>query len=103
MPYIFGHFDLKTTNLAGNYTEADRKLPDLIQSYWTHFAKTGNPNGPGLPIGRPLTSLASAIAVRSDLLAPCDRRPIKTPGQFPVRGRYFLSLAFWWTCYPVPR
>lgn len=27
----------------------DEKLSDLISAYWTNFAKTGNPNGPGLP------------------------------------------------------
>jgi para-nitrobenzyl esterase len=26
-----------------------RKLADTIERYWTNFAKTGNPNGPGLP------------------------------------------------------
>jgi para-nitrobenzyl esterase len=30
----------------------DRKILDveLMSSYWTNFAKTGNPNGPGLPV-----------------------------------------------------
>jgi para-nitrobenzyl esterase len=28
---------------------ADRKLSDIISSYWTNFAKTGNPNGSGVP------------------------------------------------------
>jgi para-nitrobenzyl esterase len=27
----------------------DRKVSALMGSYWTNFAKTGNPNGPGLP------------------------------------------------------
>ena len=27
----------------------DTKLADLMSSYWTNFAKTGDPNGPGLP------------------------------------------------------
>ena len=27
----------------------DRKLSDMISSYWTNFAKTGDPNGEGLP------------------------------------------------------
>ncbi len=27
----------------------DAKLSDLMSSYWTNFAKTGDPNGPGLP------------------------------------------------------
>ena len=27
----------------------DKKLMDLMSGYWTQFAKTGDPNGPGLP------------------------------------------------------
>lgn len=27
----------------------DYKLSDIMATYWTNFAKTGNPNGPGLP------------------------------------------------------
>jgi len=27
----------------------DSKLSDLMSSYWSNFAKTGDPNGPGLP------------------------------------------------------
>ena len=27
----------------------DRRLADVMSSYWTNFAKTGDPNGPGLP------------------------------------------------------
>jgi para-nitrobenzyl esterase len=30
-------------------TEKDAKIADQTNSYWANFAKTGNPNGEGLP------------------------------------------------------
>jgi para-nitrobenzyl esterase len=32
-----------------NWEEADRRLADQMSSYWVNFARTGNPNGEGLP------------------------------------------------------
>lgn len=46
-------------NLAGSfrsYTADDYKLSELMVSYWTNFAKTGNPNGAGLPCWQPYTA-----------------------------------------------
>jgi para-nitrobenzyl esterase len=40
--YVFG-------TLGTNYAQADRDLADAIQQYWTNFAKSGDPNGAGLP------------------------------------------------------
>lgn len=34
---------------AAQITAEDRALGDLLADYWTNFAKTGNPNGAGLP------------------------------------------------------
>ena len=31
------------------YKPDDRHLADVMTSYWSNFAKTGDPNGPGLP------------------------------------------------------
>jgi para-nitrobenzyl esterase len=31
------------------YDDADLALSEIMQSYWTNFAKTGDPNGDGLP------------------------------------------------------
>jgi para-nitrobenzyl esterase len=31
------------------WTDTDRKLADMMSSYWANFAATGNPNGKGLP------------------------------------------------------
>ena len=48
LPYVFGFYP-KTGNISGNFTELDYKLADLIETYWTNFAKRGNPNGDGVP------------------------------------------------------
>jgi len=40
--YVFG-------NLGANYAAADHEISAAMQQYWTNFAKTGDPNGAGLP------------------------------------------------------
>ena len=34
---------------AGVFTHRDREVSNILRAYWTNFAKTGDPNGPGLP------------------------------------------------------
>ena len=48
LPYVFGYFP-KAGNIAGNFGDVDFKLADLIETYWTNFARTGDPNSNGLP------------------------------------------------------
>jgi len=48
LPYVFGYFP-KRGNSAGKSTDTDIQLSGLMESYWTNFAKTGNPNSAGLP------------------------------------------------------
>jgi len=46
--YVFGYYP-RAGNLAGHYQDADYKLADLMENYWTNFAKNGNPNaGPNV-------------------------------------------------------
>jgi para-nitrobenzyl esterase len=48
--YVFEDLDFKKVDdKPVAWTAADRKLSDEMSSYWTNFAKTGDPNGPGLP------------------------------------------------------
>jgi para-nitrobenzyl esterase len=45
VPYVF-----KTIGRLDRPWEAvDKELSDTVASYWTNFAKTGDPNGTGLP------------------------------------------------------
>jgi len=48
LPYVLGYFP-KWGNIAGQFADMDLQLSDLMESYWTNFAKTGNPNSAGLP------------------------------------------------------
>jgi para-nitrobenzyl esterase len=45
IPYMFH-------NLAPGqpWTDVDRKLADTMSSYWVNFARSGDPNGTGLPV-----------------------------------------------------
>jgi para-nitrobenzyl esterase len=36
-------------NVLPNWGDEDRRVADMMSSYWVNFARTGNPNGPGLP------------------------------------------------------
>jgi para-nitrobenzyl esterase len=44
--YSFDHLDQE----PWAWTRADRRLADDMASYWVNFARSGNPNGGGLPI-----------------------------------------------------
>jgi para-nitrobenzyl esterase len=45
--YVFGTLD---TRPGETVRTEDRTMSDQFMSYWTNFAKTGDPNGPGLPV-----------------------------------------------------
>jgi para-nitrobenzyl esterase len=42
IPYAFNKPDAA-------WTDEDRRIADMMSTYWVNFARTGNPNGPGLP------------------------------------------------------
>jgi len=44
--YLFNELD----KVDRPWQPVDRKLADAMSSYWTNFAKTGDPNGDGLPL-----------------------------------------------------
>jgi para-nitrobenzyl esterase len=71
--YVFGTLD---TRPGSEWRPEDRKLSEQVMSYWTNFAKTGDPNGPGLPEwprygkGDELIHLDSTVTSGPDTLRP---------------------------------
>ena len=55
--YVFDHLDQS----PWNWTAADRKLAEEMSSYWVNFARSGDPNGPGLPSWAAFTSTESKV------------------------------------------
>ena len=54
IPYVFNNLkavrvypDTSSPELSAA-SEAERKLADIVSSYWVNFARTGNPNSKGL-------------------------------------------------------
>jgi para-nitrobenzyl esterase len=71
--YVFGTLD---TRPGAVWRPEDRRLSDQMMSYWTNFARTGDPNGAGLPEwpkygqGDPLIHLDSTTTSGPDTLRP---------------------------------
>ena len=45
VPYVFEHLNASNPQI----TKADLAISDAMVTYWTNFAKFGDPNGPGVP------------------------------------------------------
>jgi para-nitrobenzyl esterase len=67
--YMFDHLDQQ----AWRWSAADRHLAGLMSSYWTNFAKSGDPNGKGLPLWPPFDGRDKVLHLGSSVIV--DRLP----------------------------
>jgi para-nitrobenzyl esterase len=67
--YVFGTLDQRPDTA---WRPEDRKLSEEMMSYWTNFARTGDPNGPGLPTWPKLDGQDSLIHLDSKITSGPD-------------------------------
>jgi para-nitrobenzyl esterase len=64
LPYVFRQL---TEHKRPAPTPRDEALSEMMRTYWTNFAKTGSPNGRGLPMWPAFTSTSPRMLhIRSD-------------------------------------
>jgi para-nitrobenzyl esterase len=78
LPYVFGSFP-KSGNIAGNFGPVDIHLADLMENYWTNFAKDGDPNGAGLPHWPEFDASQLYLIFTEDGQSVASTGPLRTP------------------------
>ena len=72
MYYVYDVLD----DLPWRWTARDRALAATMQGYWVNFARTGDPNGPGLPKWTPVAATGTPQVMvfgETSRLAPLPR------------------------------
>ena len=65
LPFLFNAFDRSpaTSFYKGKDLTKERELARIMQSYWANFARSGNPNGTGLPEWKPFSPTGRNIQI----------------------------------------
>jgi len=88
LPYVFHSLDQLREIPDGSSPTltkddpAENKLADQVGSYWTNFAKTGDPNGPGLPKWQKITAVKPGEVMQLEFNDKSATGPALTPAQW---------------------
>jgi para-nitrobenzyl esterase len=72
--YVFGALDSKAEI---PWTAEDRALSQLMQKYWTNFARNGDPNGEGLPVWPVYRAAEEWPVMYLDLVSKAEKDPLR--------------------------
>ncbi len=91
IPYVFdtygaGYIAMVSPTHSGEASAGDKAVAKTINAYWLNFAKTGDPNGPGLPAWPRYT------AAKDELLL-FDRDGLAKATPDPLKARMDLTAA----------
>jgi para-nitrobenzyl esterase len=82
VPYVFQTLDPKDAKL----TPGDRAISEMVSTYWTNFAKRGDPNGPGVPPWPEFTEENREVMYFHDTASP---GPVPSADALKVLDAYF--------------
>ncbi len=90
--YVFDHLD----QAPWSWTRVDRQMAAVMSRYWVNFARSGNPNGPGLPSWPPYSNTANKVQYLGDPITTggvpnIDRLEILDSVYTAVRGKALLA------------
>ena len=86
--YVFNN--LYATDLPR--TDEDRRIADIMSSYWANITKTGDPNGPGLPTWPAFDPKTPQVMELGDHFGPI---PVATPARRQFWDRFFKTQPAW--------
>lgn len=74
------------------WTDEDRRVADIMSSYWVNFATNGNPNGKGLPAWPEYDPKSPRVMELGDHFGPI---PVASPARMDFWRRFFDSNDAW--------
>jgi para-nitrobenzyl esterase len=74
------------------WTEQDRRIADIMSSYWANIAAKGDPNGPGLPVWPAHDPASPMVMEVGDHFRPI---PIASPEKIDFWKRFFSGQQAW--------
>ncbi len=90
LPYVFDHLEQQPLLWTG----LDHQLAATMTTYWTNFAKNGDPNGPGLPLWPQFDPSSSSVMQLGDRMeaAPTeDTRSLRKIDRVYATARFVLG------------
>jgi para-nitrobenzyl esterase len=86
-------FAFNNLSLRNNpWTDEDKKIADIMSSYWSNYIATGNPNAPGLPVWPGFDPKSPTVMELGDHFAPI---PVAAPAQLAFWKKFFQTQQPW--------